>query len=191
MAFEDAFILNLQYQVCKTFNLTSCSFINLTNIVDAVIAFPLLTYAIYTFLGKIAPFRNVNNAVYMVIAAAMAGAVGFFGGFLFQGGVFVSLISVGAIAAFSNWEKKKKLRFALTAWFLLVLFYSFFGTALSSLGININTLRIAIMVLAVINILLSDLPIPVKILLTVIVLAIVFVFWSQIISALSSAGYGR
>lgn len=183
MDFEDL-SLQIQYWLGKTFNIASY-LVNPFSLIDMIISFVLLSFAFYEFLSRISPFRNVGKAVYIVIIIALASAVGLFGGFLFLGGRFVSFVSVGAIAFLSRWETKTKLRFALTAWTLLILFYSFLG----SLNINLNFLQAIITALVAINILLSNLPKSAKIFLIIFIVIFILFLWPQIIKMLTVQNY--
>jgi hypothetical protein len=183
MNFEDL-LLQIQYWLGKTFNIASY-LVNPFSLIDMIIAFVLLSFAFYEFLSRIAPFRNVSKAVYIVIGIALASAMGLFGGFLFLGGRFVSFASIGAIAFLSRWETKTKLRFALTAWALLILFYSFLG----SLNINLNFLQTIITALVIINILLSNLPKLAKIFLIIFIVVLILFLWPQIIKMFAVQTY--
>ncbi len=183
MALEEDIVLQIQAFLGKTFGIQAYN-ITLGSVIDAAIAFPLLAFVFYTFFGRIRPFKSASNSVYAVISTALVGALVLYGGIIFVAGKFIAFASIVLAAWLADWERRKKIRFALTGLLVLALFYTFFGNLQS----GVNLLRPAIAVLAIVNIFFSDMPLSAKIFLTIVVLAFVVVFWSQILALMNTAG---
>ncbi len=180
MALEDMIPYEVRYQLAKVFN-TSVSSLTIFNIIDATIAFVLLTYVFYSFMDKIRIFKSVNKSVYWIIAAVMAGSLGLFGGFLFRAAKFVAFIAIAIAMLFKDWTWKKKMRVVFTVWFGLLMFYSIAG----DLSINPSFLQFSLGGLAGINVLLADIRFWQKLVLIPIVVVGFLIAWPMVLDLLT------
>ena len=170
MVFEDIW-LQIQPILCQTFKMMSCGRITFASIINVFIVFPLLSYAFYTFLKRIAPFRNANKAVYAMIGIVFAAMFGLFGGFIFVGGTAVSILSVAMITFVpQGWDTKKRLRVALSMILILMVVFATTG----SLSLNFFMIQSVITGLVFLNILLASWRLKWRILLGGIAAAVIF-----------------